>query len=435
MRHALWFFVLVSSHGAAAEAPGARLETLKDALEYGLRHSPGMNSTDRARAVATLERKNALAKLLPAIDLSAKHGIQKSSPSTRTEPWYGELSASLTENLYDNGASLTELSIARLKEDLADVRFRKKRDRFLADTAKAWFQYLKAEESLRIQGEQLQLLRKQYAALSSDYRQGLKLRKDYVRFRTQVSRAEIQETNFRVAREEARNGLLKILGVAPESWNRTTVSVPSLPRAGKAEEDHEWKALMVENHWEWRIIRLQREIDEKEVNLEIRKFWPRATLSSGVKYSSADYLAPGASVKKNDRWDWNALLTLEYNFLDWGTRSRNVEIAREKQRISSNTLHDQALEAKTETESVVLQLLRLRKNYRSALDLRSLEESNTSMMETEYRQGRVAYLDLINSYQDLASARRAYVEAVYDLKQAALEYRYHEGTLYDSVFH
>ena len=435
MVYLLSFFTVLFALFAGMNANAARSLSFRDALEYGLRHSPDLNSADRERVVAELERKNALAKFFPTIDLSTSHGAKKSSPASKSSALYGDVSANLKETLYDNGANFTGYKIASFKNQIAELNFQQKRAQLLLDIARLYFNYVKAKELYAIQTEQLDLMKKQYVLLSKDYRQGLKLKKDYLRFKTQVGRAEIDELDARTEVEKAENDLIRIIGVPAGEWAAFSIKKSTNIILEKdLPEDRSYPPLNLNKHYVSRLMELQREVDERNVELVSRKKWPQLYLKSGVTYSSTDYLAPGATFKGNDRWDWNALFTIEYNFLDWGTRSRDLAIARENQQVSDNKLQMELLAAKRDIEQMMLNLEKLKKNFHNARELKDLEEANARSLERDYRQGQVGYLDLTSAYRDLASAKRTYLAARFDLKLAALEYRYHEGTLYESIF-
>ncbi len=430
----LFTFLLIFAGYTPSAHASVQTFGLKQALEYGVRHSPGLDSSARQKIIAEAERKNAFAKFLPTIDLATANGIQKSDPSTRTEPWYGEVTANLNENLYDNGESITNYKIAKLNEEFADINFEKTRDQFLLDTARSFYNYAVAKELFKIQNEQLQLLRKQYHSVERDYRQGLKLRRDFLRFRTQVSRAEIDTLTAKSEVDKEAADLFRRLGTPEEDWHKISFRVPPLPTKGALPEDRIYPPLNINSHYDARLAGLEAQVSSKQVDLATRKIWPEISFNTGALYSNLDYYAPRRNLYNGDSVAWHALITVSYNLLDWGTRSRNRGEARERQQIAENSQRDAVLAVNAAEQQLVIDLEKLRQNYRSARDLMNLEQGNTQYMEREYRQGQISYLDLINAYQDLASAQRTYVSAVYDLKRAALEYRYHEGTLYESFF-
>jgi outer membrane protein TolC len=62
-----------------------------------------------------------------------------------------------------------------------------------------------------------------------------------------------------------------------------------------------------------------------------------------------------------------------------------------------------------------------------------LEQSNFAILEEDYRQGKVAYLDLVTGLSDLLSARVSYYTNYISILTAMAQYRYYEGTIYETV--
>src|ERR1035437_6458748 len=98
------------------------LMTLQSAVLFALEKSPLVRSAQTTKLMRDLDHKTAVARLFPSADLTATHGLQNNIPiangsgSTNyftpnfTTPWYSSLNLGLTEMLYDNGTSLTQLA-------------------------------------------------------------------------------------------------------------------------------------------------------------------------------------------------------------------------------------------------------------------------------------------------------------------------------------
>src|SRR5690606_21880119 len=108
-------------------------------------------------------------------------------------------SLSLTETLYDNGESITKHRIALLQEEIARESLYRSRDRLLLDVASAYYQHSVAKKALEIQQEQHAVLKLQVELVKESYRHGVKSRKDYLRFQTQLNRSDIDLLSARVA--------------------------------------------------------------------------------------------------------------------------------------------------------------------------------------------------------------------------------------------
>src|SRR4051812_16236563 len=101
------------AEGTAVSGPSL---DLAHALSFAIEHNPAIDAARLTQDIRTMELKNARAAMLPSADVNSTNGLQDQIPSQAgpgtTAPVYSQLSLSVSENLYDNGASLTRYSIA-----------------------------------------------------------------------------------------------------------------------------------------------------------------------------------------------------------------------------------------------------------------------------------------------------------------------------------
>jgi outer membrane protein TolC len=81
----------------------------------------------------------------------------------------------------------------------------------------------------------------------------------------------------------------------------------------------------------------------------------------------------------------------------------------------------------------MLELSRLTANYRLNDELLQLTQESFDTLETEYRNGKISYLDIITGLNDLLDAKVGFYSAHFALLQNIAQYRFYEGNLYDSV--
>ena len=197
--------------------------TLTDAIRVALKESPAYDTAEKNLTINELQYKNAVAKLLPSLDFTSTDGLQNNIPISSnsdllltpnpTAPWYSTLTLGLTETLYDNGVSLTNLSIADLSRDLARVNELKARDSLTLDVATEFYKYSLSTALLSVRKQQQAMLNKQYEILSSQYQQGFKIRADFLRMKTQVQQAEIDTINAQNTIDQSVAHLRQLLGV------------------------------------------------------------------------------------------------------------------------------------------------------------------------------------------------------------------------------
>src|SRR5579885_2444405 len=177
--------VSARAHAApAAAAPAAAALDLRSALQYALEHSPTLEVARQTLELRENDYKNTRAALLPSADVTSANGITGSSPNPAPPPyapWNSNLSLQVAESLYDNGATLTNLSIADRNRQLADVTFRQARDQLALTVAQEFYTFSLNTYLYDARKQQQALLEKQFKILTQEYEQGLKKKQDYVR--------------------------------------------------------------------------------------------------------------------------------------------------------------------------------------------------------------------------------------------------------------
>lgn len=419
---------LILFSGLVAQAAPTRL-TLEQAALYAVEHSPRLNTFARENNISRYTRQNVLSAFFPSLDLNTTHGIRRDIPLTNPNPWASEFSLDLTENLYDNGRNFTQYKISRLRENQASEKFLLERDRLCRDVAQEFLRFSQTAKNLEVQEAQAAILRKQFNLISSGYRQGWKTQRDYLRFKAQLSRTEIQIVSAQNAVAKAKEKLRTMLGVD------LGTQMDFLPVGEKVPVVHiPDQSPAITDHREYRISVLQNQISELEADLVHRKIWPELSLTSGAFYRSSNYLGRNTrGFSDNDRVEWNALLNLKFNLLDWGTRSRDAAIATERSLIQENETSARLLELREELANLMLDLREKKKNNELSQELLQLENRNLANLTEDYRQGKVAYLDYIAGLESVSSARLGYYGSLYDLQQGIYSYLYHQGTLYEAL--
>lgn len=421
----LALFLLVAPLMANANNPQAM--SLKDAVTTALEKSPAFDTLKRQVDISELQEKSAFAKMFPSLDLTATHGLLDENPRAAiTEPWTSQFNLGLTETLYDNGVSLTEYEISKLRKAQAEVEFRNQRNKLCLDVASAFLTYSLNTKLLDIQKAQFNRVREQYDLIANYYHQGVKTRKDFLRFKTEVNRGEIDLVSSKNSIEKSRQDLLRLLGANED--------IAFVPLNLEDVKDEELKPPQkIEKHLVFESATLQNKISDLQADIVKRKYWPELFLTAGANYQSFQYLGTNTSFADNDRTGWNVLLTLKYNLWDWGIRSRDRQLAAHQNTISHNEQEARVLETKSQINKLALDMDQLRKNFKLSKELLSLEQTNLSLIQLEYRSGKAGYLDLITGFNQLADAQIKYYSSLSQLRTAQYSYLYNQGTLYDVI--
>ncbi len=420
---------------AAAPVPaagGTLTLDIRQTVQFALQNSTAFISARNQNEIAELKAKNAHWALFPSLDLTTSFGVQDTNSSLATTgaqntPYTSALKLSLSETLYDNGVLLTRNKIAGYEQHAARLLYRRERNQLVRDTLEQYMRFSLLSRTSEVLKTQLELIQKQYNLVQNAFKQGLKTRRDFIRFRTQLSRAEIDLAASRTAGEKAKIDLMKVIGVVPEKYSQFSF----VPTAAPNLKNVQLPALNYKNHDTYKIAELRVQVSALEADLIARRLYPEIALTGSVDYTASDYAGTGQSVSDNDLITSQALITLKYNFWDWGNRNREKRVALLTQKIEENTLETQMRDLAGDLNKLMLDLEQLRKNYDLTSELLSLEESNYKALEQDYREGRAQYLDLITSLSDLADSRIRYFSSALDLQLAVYTYRFHQGTLYE----
>lgn len=403
---------------------------LKRAILFAIENSPSFDSLKRQLNISELEEQSATARLLPSLDLTATHGILDTSPRTKSSPWDSELNLGLTESIYDNGVTYTNHRIAKLSKSQSEFNFQDQKNKISLDIVSQFLVYSLNVKLAEIQEKQFKLVSKQYDMVSKDYFQGIKTKKDFLRFKTQVSRNEIDLGNAKNTVEKSKQELQRLIGMGLKS----NTEVDFIPISLDSIENEALNSpINLENHLQYRAAQVQKEINRLNSDLIGRKNLPEWYLSTGVSYGSSNYIDTGKSFSDNAQVGWHALLTVKYNFFDWGTRSRDREVATQKNSIQNNELDSNLLTLKSSLIQLQINTKQIQRNFGLAKELLSLEKGNVDFIEREYRNGKIQYLDLITGLNNLSDSEIKFYSAVSDLQTAKYTLLYHQGKLYENL--
>ena len=167
-----------------------------------------------------------------------------------------------------------------------------------------------------------------------------------------------------------------------------------------------------------RFFKFKNEINGKAVYLVQRAYWPqvldhRRCILYEFGLSKFGYaLQYGQSDSP-----WNALLTVQYNIWDWGIRRRDVEVAQLTRDVKEYLLTQDFLQTKATISGLMIDLDRIRKSLLLSQELLDAEEQTYRTLETQYREGQVAYLGFSHRIEIIywmlgSSFTRLYFEAL-----------------------
>lgn len=410
--------------------------TLAQALRAALAQAPELASARLQRENAGDSVSNAVGKLLPSLDIRGAVGATDSDPSFgATAPFTSSLGATLTENLYDNGTSLIGWRQSHVARELSEVVVRRVRDNLCLSVATAFYRYALAVTLAGVRRDQLKLTEKQFLTVDQLYKQGLRARRDYLRFEAEVKRTRINLRQSEIAVESARADLIAAMGRPAEAGPvEFAVSEPPLEQVG----DEPWipkEAPPVDGTYAVREAALQARLSPFPAELARRQYWPTLNLVLSAGYGATNFLnSPGGgsvvdAFNRNRTASVGVALTMTYNVWDWGIRRRNVAIADRNVMVAENTLSRARLDATATTKKLVLNLEQLKNTYVMSRSLVASQEEIFGFLQRDYREGKVTPVDLIQNFRDLLDARVNVLQARTDLAVGLLQYHFYSADL------
>jgi outer membrane protein len=415
---------------------------LRQTVEYATQHSPSVVSAKATLLITELQYKTQVGKMLPSLDFSATHGLQNNIPINignglyslnSAAPWSSALNLGVTETLYDNGNTLTQASIARLNQELASQNYRKTRETVTLDVSNEFYQLSLAIILLEVRKQQEVTVRRQFQTLTHQYQQGLKTKTDYLRLKTQVQRAELQRISAENDIQLSYTVLRKLLAVGLHNPTLFEFEPLRVQKAEKLEALLPSDKPSIDEFYDSKTFAIQNEINGKHVYLTERNYWPQVFITGGIAYSNFAYLNSGLPFNNGSQLTWNALLTFQYNIWDWGIRKRNVEVAQLNRDIQENTLTQNLLEVDAAINSLMLSIYRIQKSLILNQELLTSEEQTYHTLETQYREGKVTYLDLITGLNSLLDAKIQFYSTYFEALRNKAKHSYYKGKLYETI--
>ncbi|MBF0298183.1 MAG: TolC family protein [Oligoflexia bacterium] len=415
--------------------------TLFEGVNFLTTNAPTLINLELEIRNNDLSKKNAFAAFLPSLDFQATHGLHDSYSNynnPQKNMWTSNLSLDLSETFYDNGVSRANYKISQLKKQKSELNYKKELERLTSDFCNEFLNYSYLKKLLSVQEEQLSLLKRQNEIISKTYYQGLKTKKDYLRSKTDLNRMGVDLLATINSIERSKMELFKLINLPYEEYPKTNfIPIDENNDTLKFNLNTTFETPKIESYIEYKNSLLQQDITELETSMIDRKNWPELSISSGVSYSTNTYMGSTkswhTSFTDNDSTSWNILFKINYNILDWGVRSRNKEMALNRQISEKKQFESDVLVLKTNMSKLLIDLQERISNFKNSEELLLLEKDSYQLIYAEYRNGKVQYLDLITALKSLIDAKTRFYSAFYDLKKGIFSYYFNQGTLHDFI--
>lgn len=410
----------------AAENKPAKPWVLQDLLREAVEHSPAIAKARQDRRFAELEEEKNRSLFWPRLRLESTHGLRNQEPSQFKPSESSSASLILSQNLWNEGIDSKKLALARLQKRQAELKFFQQRDELCLKVAQEYYRYSLAVKSLEILKNQQKLIKRQFDLISDEYLHGLRSRRDFLRFKSQSQRAELDLQRQIALIEKSRLSLIALVGL-PEDTQMPQFapedSPPPLLDLFKNPAD-------LEKTYEGQLLALAQEGYDYSREIAIQQIDPTINFDLRASLGSSNYWNTQNSFASQEQRAWSALVVFNWTLWSSGELPARKAQATVTNEIQKQDIRQRRNDLKAEIQKLQVQFMQLKQNFKTSEELLVLEQNNFLFLEGEYRQSKTTYLDFINGVKDLAEAQNRHWNNLFELKQGIVLYHYYKGSLF-----
>jgi len=357
----------------------------------------------------------------PKIDVYGNVGLSETNPSAvakSSDPISSAVGVRFSQSLYDFGkTSLAhERSSIAFREAKAQQEL-SKRD-VQREVAKSVLESSRLQQSLEVLQTLEGKLKGQFGLVERQYRSGMKSRKDYLRFMGDYRRIQRDVQRTGALTRESMNHLQLESGLV-DGWKHVNAEVSSeMLNYDVTKKDDQILALIEE---------LGRELKQTTLAEARRAEGLELALAADASYGGNGFLNSDQSWSDVDSDHWSLMLTFNYNLIDFGMKRHRIAAAVAKFDEGSAILDQSKLDRAANEGKVQEQWIAAKVNYQSARELLKLEEESFAILDSEYKQGRLSYIDYMQGFQNLSSAKTGAIDAGFAVRKALVEIIYLNG--------
>lgn len=417
---------------ASNPPPPPEADQLTKLARLMLQRSPNVRVALQNWQVGEFNTKISKAKILPSVNVVNSIGKKSPDPTYPVrENSYGNLTLSVNEVLYDNGATLNTIAQNEKAQERLRLEFEYARDQQLLAVTQAYMDWSQALQQQQLDEAKRKILGRQYAFMESQFRQGFKTRRDVLRLETEIRRVQLDTLNDESNVVVSRATLLDLLGAHPDELDALKIAGEE---TGAVEEPGYGTdaPLKVSDHRRLKILRYREEEADIGVRLAQRDYWPQLKLQANASYVNDNYIEKyWNGGEKFGTFD--ALAIFSWTIWDWGIKRNTMQIARVKASITADKNAQEEFDLEVQLKQLMRKLIELKTSLNLSQELMTLERQNYTSLENDYRSGKAGYLDLIIGINDYIDARTRFMSAYFNLRKVKLSYEFHRGDLFKNL--
>lgn len=378
-----------------------------------------IQNANSVRENAIDDYRNRKLSFLPALNVKTYNGFQGGQTDTGNDR-LSEYSIEAKATLFSM-AQLDDLSISKASDEVQSLKLQEKKNNFCQSISDLYLNYLLEKKKNSNLSQILEILDRQFDITSSEYRQGLKPRKDYLRLRAELRGTELEQLAQSISLKSAEDKLRDKVGADFErfAFNPASLEVPEETFV----EESSIKNSALEKSLE-KELEYQSNIRSKNKH----DLWPKLTLGANYKVFDKNYWYRSDYDPKGKEY-WSVTLGIEYNIWDWGIERRNKEVAIRATRIRENEIQQDIRNAQNDMGLAKQRIRVARRVYSARSLLLGDERESFGIISRDYREGRINFLDYVSSLRSFGRAELSVFEGLVELNKSYFQILLHKGEL------
>jgi len=420
-RLALWI-AFGSGWAGARTLPLSLSQAMDLARDSGL----AAQTADSRRLQAEDRSRQALAPMLPRLDLQAYHMVRSYNLAStglypsQYVPLFGNEDARLAARwtLLDL-SSLSHWKAAQVSAQSATATHRAARDQAAFDAGLAWIDLARARALLRSRDSAAVLAKRLRSMAEEQSAAGSATRLDVIRARNQEVLTARAVSQARLAVETARLNLRDRLGLSPEIVPEAS---DTLPLAADPSDTVLAAGDSRDRLPEVLAARSAAEAAALEARAERRTLLPTLGISG-------DYGLSGYRLNSAAEWTGSVAVTATWNLWEGGSRQQKLRIAAETGRQAELALRARTLRADLDTRTTKAAVREGAIQVECSSQAATLSDQELELAMERFRSGASGNADVVQAQVEASNAHAAWVDAAGAFQAARLKLLYATGNL------
>ncbi len=413
-------FSMLTGIASSANAQNAMTLSLNDARQHALEHNKNLRNAGLKIDEAGLMIRETIAQGLPQINATVDYNNFFGSTATlgamagmtiEFNPT-SNLAVSLTQLIF-SGSYIVGIQSAKLYEEITRTSFEQTELEILAQVTQAYYLSLIASEARTIVDDNLDNLRDLLEKTRAMVDVGMAEEVDFDQLSVQLGMLNDALRAADRQLEMSLNMLRLQMGLTADVEIMLTDNLDGILEQADFATSMT-KAFELQNNPNYRMLTLQTEIAEKQINMERAAYLP--TLSGFYNYTEK-LLKAEFDITPNHVIGLN----LNIPIFSSGMRQARVRQARINYEVAEN-------QQELVSEQLQLQERQLRFNLNNAIEQFESQKANLEVarrvfnnINDKYQQGMLSSLDLTTANNNYLQAENSYISAVLQLLEAQVE--------------